>query len=275
MIKKVIDFGEKYRNATLTTYIHEEASAPRPAIIICPGGAYMSVAEDREGSPIAEHYYNNGINAYVLDYSVKPYASNYLPLIQASLSVKYVRLHAAEHNTAPNKIITCGFSAGGHLAASVGILWNIPEVRAAVGVKDGECPEGINRPDGMILSYPVITALEFAHRGSIANLAGKDDYDEEDIKKFSLELNVDKTTPPMFIWHTVTDEGVPVQNSTLLINKYLEHKIPFEAHLYPYGRHGLSLANEKTDCGDPNSNDPHVATWADLSVMWINDTFNK
>ena len=272
MIFKTVTFGEEYPDSSLTLFVHDEDSAPRPAVIVCPGGGYRFNSV-REAEPIAEHYYNAGMNAYLLLYSVKPYANNYTPLKEVALAVKYVRENAAEHNTAPNKIVTCGFSAGGHLAASAGILWNIPEVRDVVGVTDGSAPEGINRPDGMILSYPVITTNTNAHRGSIDNLMGSDKYEPAEAEKFSLELHVNKTTPPMFIWHTVTDTCVPVKNTTLLINKYIDEGLSFEAHLYPFGHHGLSLATARTAEGNYDSINPHVATWADLSVMWIKDTF--
>ena len=272
MLFKTVSFGEKYPNSNLTFYVHEEDSSPRPAIVVCPGGGYRFLSV-REAQPIAEFFYNNGMNVYLLRYSVAPYASEYRPLIEAALSIKLIRELAKEHNTDPEKIITCGFSAGGHLAASAGILWNIPEVRDAVGVTDGTSPEGINRPNGMILSYPVITAGKYAHRGSIDNLMGRGGYALEEADKFSLELSVNETTPPMFIWHTVTDTCVPVQNSTMLINTYIENKLSFEAHIYPYGHHGLSLADERTWEGNPDSVNPHVATWAELSLMWIKDVF--
>lgn len=270
MLFKKINIDKQYPDASLTLFVHEEESDPRPALIICPGGGY-SFNSVREAEPIAEYYYTAGMNAYVLRYSVGSNAKDYTPLKEVALAVKYVRENAKEHNTAPNKIVTCGFSAGGHLAASAGILWNIEEVRDAVGVTDGSAPEGINRPDGMILSYPVITGGEYAHRGSIDNVMGHSSYTYEECKKFSLELHVNETTPPMFIWHTVTDTCVPVQNTTMLINAYLENKLSFEAHIYPFGKHGLSLANAIVAEGNPLGIIPHVATWIDLSVMWIKD----
>ncbi len=268
----IIQLFEAHPEVILKSYVHTSNSDPRPAVVVCPGGGYSFVSQ-REAEPVAEFYYSNGMNAYIIYYSVEQNAQNYLPLIEVASVIKYVREHAEEHNTAPDKIVTCGFSAGGHLAASAGILWNIPEVRTALGVESGDAPEGINRPNGMILSYPVISAGEYAHRGSIGNLSGREDYTEEDIHKYSLELRVDDTTPPMFIWHTVTDTCVPIRNTTLLMNAYLEHGISFESHIYPKGGHGMSLANWVTAEGRPWSVDPHVATWADLSVMWIRDMF--
>ena len=273
MISNVIKLNENYPNATLSLFVHEEEASPRPAVIVCPGGAYFSLAE-READPIAKFYYENGCNAYVLRYSISPAPMRYNPLIELSFAIKFVRENAEAHNTAPNKILTCGFSAGGHLAASGGILWNIPEVRNALGITDGNAAEGINRPDGMILSYPVITAGKYyPNNFSIQNLSEHNPYTEDDIERFSLEKHVDTTTPPMFIWHTTSDEGVPVKNAILLVEAYLKNELSFEAHIYPFGPHGLSLATEETKDNNPDWVDPHAATWSGLSLMWLKDTF--
>ena len=138
----------------------------------------------------------------------------------------------------------------------------------------GDAPVGINRPTGMILSYPVITAGKHAHRGSIANLLDKRDYTEEEGKRFSLELHVKPETPPMFVWHTFSDTCVPVRNATLLMEAYIENGVPFEAHIFPKGPHGMALATPENHPEWPEAQDAHVATWADLSVMWIKDMFN-
>ena len=271
MQSKLINFSEKYPDITLTAFIHEDASEPLATVIVCPGGGYSMVCADYEGTDVAENYYKAGFNAFVLDYYTGEKIKALEPTIQVALAVKYVREHSKELHADPEKILTCGFSAGGHLAGSAGILWNIPEVKAALG----DAPEGINRPNGMILCYPVVTAGGFAHRGSFANLSGNEDYGEYEINKFSLEKNVDSTTPPAFIWHTVTDQIVPVNNSLLLVNAYLENNRPFEAHIYPKGPHGMGLCTAESPKQYPEANDPHVATWHALSVMWINDTFNK
>ena len=269
MINKTINFSEKYPDITLCAYIHEDAPQPLPTIVVCPGGGYSMVCEDYEGTDVAKEYYDRGFNALVLNYYTGEKIKNLEPTIQVALAVKYVREHASEFNADPEKVLTCGFSAGGHLAGSAGILWNIPEVKEALG----DAPEGINRPNGMILCYPVVTAGEFAHRGSFANLTGNSEYGEAEINKFSLERNVDSTTPPLFIWHTVTDGCVPVQNSVLLVNAYLENNRPFEAHIYPKGPHGMGLCRPDSPKQYPEAHDPHVGTWVSLATEWINNTF--
>ena len=267
---KDIDLFPTKPDCSLSAYVHSEDETVRPAVVVCPGGSYRYHAP-REAEAIAMFYYNAGFNAFLLRYSVADKAANYAPLIEAAMTVKHIRENAAEYRVNPDKIVVCGFSAGGHLAGSAGILWNIPEVRDAIRVTDGSAPEGINRPNGIILCYAVITAGEYTHAKSIQNIAGREDYDEHDVERFSLERHVDSTTPPMFIWHTLGDRGVHIKNPLQLIDAYVENAIPFEAHIYPYGPHGMALCNKVTFDGKPDLLSDHVGTWKDLSVEWINE----
>ena len=132
---------------------------------------------------------------------------------------------------------------------------------------------GINRPDGMILAYALITSGKYAHKGSFYKLCGSKEATEEEMKRFSLELHVDETSTPAFIWHTVTDTCVPVQNSLLLVNALLEHGVSLEAHIFPEGVHGLALANKETWTGQEHLNMPHVQCWVDLAIRWTQDQF--
>lgn len=264
--------SEKYPDASLTAYVCDKdtVSSPRPAIVICPGGGYEKLAP-RESEPIVRRFFGEGFNCYLLRYSICEKAKDYAPLIEAAMAIKLVRERAAEDNTDPKKIYILGFSAGGHLAASSGTLWNIPEVRDAVGVTDGSAPEGINRPDGMILCYPVITAGEYTHKGSAKRVSGKDEPTAEDIQKFSLELHVDGTTPPTFIWHTFSDKTVPVQNTLMFANALSAAGIPFECHIFPEGVHGSALCNKDTCEGNEKLMIPHAECWTELAVKWIKD----
>ena len=258
---------ERYPDCELSAYLSED-SETRRAIVIMPGGGYARVSS-REGEPIAKYYLSKGFNCFVLRYSVGARAVDSVPLIEAALAIKHVRENSDRYCVDPDRIFVCGFSAGGHLAASSGILWNDPIVRAALG----NAPEGINKPTGMILSYPVITAGELAHKGSIYNLCGTDDPTEEQMNRCSLERHVDGTTPPTFIWHTFADDVVPVENSLMLAEKLSKHKVPFELHVFPDGEHGLALANE-ISCPSPIAPTvSHAAIWTELSVRWINTFF--
>ncbi len=271
MIYQKFQLTEKYPAATLTAYVCDQGckTDPRPAVIVCPGGGY-SMLSPREAEPVVRKFFAAGMNVYLLRYTVKADAANYAPLIQAALSIKLVRERAQEDNTDPNKVFILGFSAGGHLAGSAGIFWNLPVVRDAIGVSSGEAPEGINRPDGMLLCYPVILGNEFTHAGTRANFCGTTEPTEEDKARFSLNLHVDATTPPAFIWHTFTDAAVPVENSLELMNAMAKQEIPFEAHIYPHGIHGLALCNEETSVGREDRLEPHAEGWVELAVKWIN-----
>ena len=244
--------------------------SPRPAVIVCPGGGYGILAP-RESEPIVRRFFASGCNTYLLEYSIGQNAKDYAPLIEAALAIKLVRQRAEQDNTDPEKIYILGFSAGGHLAASAGTLWNVEAVRDAVGVTSKEAPEGINRPNGMILCYPVISMGKYTHLGSAKNVTGHEVLTDDDISKFSLELNVDATTPKTFIWHTFNDATVPVQNTLLYINALAAAGVPFEAHIFPDGSHGSALCNKETWEGQERLLIPHAECWIDLAIKWIKD----
>ena len=132
-------------------------------------------------------------------------------------------------------------------------------------------PRGDNRPDGTILCYPVITGGDKAHKGSVKNFSGHNELTDEDIERFSLERHVDDTTAPAFIWHTATDTTVPVENSLMYAAALSAHKVPFELHVFPAGKHGLSLCNEFTYSQNPASLMPHAECWIDLAVKWAKE----
>lgn len=280
MINKTFDLSPDYPGATLTTYVLDNPAdlnlSPRRAVIVCPGGGYRFLS-NREAEPIVTQFLAANMNVFLLRYTVGPKtdgnagASGYAPLIEAGLAIKYVREHAEEYGTIPDKIFILGFSAGGHVAASAGTLWNIPEVRDAIGVSSGKCPEGINRPDGTVLCYPVITGGEKAHKGSVKNFIGHDELTEEDIERFSLERHVDDGTSPAFMWHTASDATVPVENSLMYASALSAHKIPFELHIFPAGKHGLSLCNEFTCSQKADAIVPHAEVWIDLAVKWVKE----
>lgn len=125
------------------------------------------------------------------------------------------------------------------------------------------------KPNGMILSYPVITSGKFAHMGSFEALLGENSNDSEKRKKQSLEFQVTEDTPPTFLWHTVTDDTVPVENSMLFFEALRKHRVPVELHLYPSGGHGLSLANEETSHEDGGCIQPECQSWIELACTWI------
>lgn len=270
MINKVINLSDKELNGfmpTLTTYIISDNSGyatprKRPAVIVCPGGGYEFCSE-REAEPIALQYMAAGMCAFVLDYAVAP--KNKYPEAQKNLSdaIRLVRQNADEWGIDKDKIAVCGFSAGGHLAASLATMWDEEPIKT---------PDASNKPNAAILSYPVISSDRAVwHQGSFENLCGDD---EQLMARMSLENQVSEKTPPCFIWHTFTDTSVPVENSLLFALALKKAGVSCEMHIFPKGPHGLALANSDTAPASDNIN-VRVAQWVELSVKWLNDLFDK
>lgn len=265
MINKIIPIQNeifKENDAELHTFILDGRS--RGAVLICPGGGYEFIS-DREGEPIAVQFNSAGYHAFVLKYNVKP--ENYRqPLFDVSKAMCLIRENAEKWNIDKDKIAICGFSAGGHAAASLGVYWDKQYLNKLSGFK-----AGMNKPDALILCYPVITSGKFAHRDSFYNLLGKE-YSNDKLDEMSLEKHISKNTPPAFIWHTLQDRTVPMENSLLFAEGLRREDIPFELHIYPEGPHGLSLATFETS-NERKQSDPHVATWMKLCTEWLQVVF--
>lgn len=237
----------------------------RPAVLICPGGGYYKTS-DREAEPIAMQFLAMGYHAAVLRYSVAP--SRYpAALLQLAAAVKYLRERGADFGVDPERILLQGSSAGGHLAASLGVFWNRDFL-----AQELETDSEMLRPNGLILSYPVITSGEYAHKESFENLLGEDAGDEERLRGQSLELQAGPDTPPTFLWHTATDPTVPVENSILFFQALRRQGIPAELHIYPVGGHGLALANEETMRPDGFGVQVQCQSWIDLAGKWIRES---
>ena len=229
----------------IVSYLHDEDSQIRPCIIVVPGGGYRIVSPS-EGEIVAEEFYRKGYNAFVCTYTINLTGAVPLkdqPLKDLSRAVRFVRKHKDEFCVNPDQIIICGFSAGGHLCGSLCVHFE-----DAVE-NNPEYADISNRPDAAILSYPVITSGEDAHRDSFTALLG-DGADDSELEYASLEKQVSTNTPPCFLWQTATDELVPVENSYLMAAALKEKGIPFAHHVFSQGMHGLSLANELWASGE-------------------------
>lgn len=221
------------------------------AVLICPGGGYGCRAK-HEGVAIAEACNRMGLHAFVVHYSVAP-RRHPQPLRDAARAMRVIRQRAAEWQVDPTHIAVLGFSAGGHLAGSLGVHYDKPWI-------EDPTPFGrvSARPDAMILCYAVLTAGQFIHAGSFQNLLGPDP-DPALVTAMGLETQVNAATPPTFLWHTSDDPGVPVENSLLFAQALRRYNVPFELHAYDGGPHGLGLAPA----------DPRIATWFPLCVKWL------
>ena len=249
---------------SLTTYILN-GEQTRGLVLICPGGGYHFTSP-REAEAVAMQFTSAGFHAAVLSYSVAPHRHPQ-PLLDVSRATCLIRENAEGWQVDPQKIAVCGFSAGGHLAASLGVHWNKPYLQNTPGIQPG-----MNRPNALILSYPVITSGEFRHAGSFQNLLGENP-EPSLLEEVSLERQVSIHTPPTFLWHTVADLSVPMENSLLFAQALRKHQVPFELHIYPDGVHGLSLAIEETATPE-HLPDAHVAGWMRLCLEWLSNVFS-
>lgn len=257
----------------LITYIqdyYEEVGIDlRPLILVCPGGAYAYTSA-REGEALAMQFLAMGYHAAVLKYSCAP-AVYPTALTELASAMALIRQNAQEWHVDPDKIIVLGCSAGGHLVASLGTLWDENFLAEALELEGSD--HALLRPDGMILCYPVITAGEFAHRGSFQNLLKE--REAELAEYLSLENRVSEKTPPTFLWHTFTDESVPVENSLMFVSALRKAGVSTEFHMYPCGGHGLGLANRLTSNADGGAIQEECTSWISLAHTWIESRFMK
>lgn len=269
--------------AQLTGYLREPAPEmplvqKRPAVLILPGGGY-EYCSVREADPVAMQFLSAGYQAFVLLYTTAGSKDVSLPLgwqpvCEAAQAIAHIRANAERFHLRENSVAVCGFSAGGHLAASVSMLWDAAPVREAVAAlaAGGEANSALYaqpaaaRPDAAILSYPVITAGPYAHRGSFTVLCGQD---ETLLARFSLEHQVRPDMPPCFVWHDVTDETVPVENALMLAAELQKQKISYELHLFRQGVHGESICTAEVNT--PNRQSAH---WLPLCAGWLADVLD-
>jgi acetyl esterase/lipase len=198
------------------------------------------VVSPSEGELVALKFYEKGYQTFVLTYTINFLQSVPLklqPLKDISRAVRYIRKKAEAFGVIEDELTVCGFSAGGHLCGSLCVHYEDIQDESA------EYSGISNRPDSAILSYPVITSREQAHRGSFIALLGED-ASAEDLEYMSLEKQVTENTPPCFLWATATDETVPVENSEMYVRACREKGVPCAFHMFTSGKHGLSLADE-------------------------------
>lgn len=248
--------------ARLVSYIDDDPySGRKGAVIVCPGGGYCDLAY-HEGEPVAMQFTAAGYQSFVLHYSRKPVKFP-AALLELSKAVAHVREKADEYNIDSNRIFVLGFSAGGHLAGSLGVFWKEAFVQRFLGYNNDE-----NQPNGLILCYPVISSNpEIYHKGSFEALLGED-YDNISARQVSLEEQVSGLTPPTFLWHTFADGGVDVRNSLVFAQQMKKYDIRTELHIFPEGNHGLGLA--KTAKGEIAA----CKDWINLAIRFL-DNINK
>jgi acetyl esterase/lipase len=221
---------------TLTPYVVPAGRGVGTAVIVCPGGGYLHLSMEKEGSDVARWLNSLGVTAFVLKYRLGPKYHHPIELGDAQRAIRTVRSRAAEYRVMPDRVGIMGFSAGGHLASTAATHFDAGNASA---------PDPIDRlgsrPDFVILGYPVISFGTYAHKGSLHALLG-DNPDPKLVELLSNELQVTAQTPPAFLFHTTEDKTVPVENSVLFYLALRKAGVPAEMHIYEHGPHGVGLA---------------------------------
>ena len=229
-----------------------------PAVLILPGGAYSWVSP-REAEPVAMRFISRGFSCFILDYSCAP--SRFpVALREAAMAMSFIRSEADRLHVDPDHVAALGFSAGGHLCGTLGTLFDAEAV-ADIG------PAAMIRPDALVLCYPVSVSSGRTHRESFANLCGED---RALMDRLSLDRLVRSDMMPVFLWHTRTDDSVPVDGTMRLAAALAEKDVPFTLHVFAEGRHGLATADDlvyRRDDLPPVSDG--VRDWPELVVRFL------
>jgi acetyl esterase/lipase len=211
----------------------------RPGMLVIPGGGYACVCYDWEGTPIAERFVELGFRCFILRYRCAPHRFPE-PQQDALRAMKLIRGNAEKWGVYADNIAAVGFSAGGHLAGCLGTI------ARGLSAENGDEFDAVDPvPNGLILSYAVVTGGPKCHKGSVVNLMG--DYEEKSIQAFSLELHVDAGTPPTYLWSTQEDTAVPPENSEGFAAAMRKAGRPCELHVFPHGVHGSQLGKGRQD----------------------------
>ena len=270
MLCEKIDLCGDHR-VMLYTYIQRWTTVPghfprRGGVVVLPGGAYRFHGVS-EGEPVAAAFAAAGYNAYLLRYSIAPYAEFPNSAADVCRALRYIRDHAETWHQDPDKLALCGFSAGGHVAGCVGTMWDREDLLTASGCQGDEA-----RPDALILGYPGVT-VDIEGEGDMYQLLAGDRSLEELREMASVERWVSGKTPPVFLWNIYGDRIVPVEHGLKLLTALAAHDVPFECHTYMRGNHASALNTPASSLGDPEREDPHVARWFTDCLEWLAQVF--
>lgn len=291
---ETIQLWEDQQQVTLTAYVPYQVGDPsiiRPAIVICPGGSYLYTS-DREAEPVALRFASLGYVTFVLHYNTyfgkapiqehnkqnpNPLVKYPQPLYDVAKAISVVRENAAKWGVNPDQITVAGFSAGGHLAASIGVHWNKPYVSEHIGVS-----AELIKPNSLILAYALldsVLAVELMNEQEIEKyrdsielmnyaVLGTIEQDNELFEKFSPANFVGEHTPPTFLWHTAEDDLVLSAHSLQFAMGLAKQRIPYELHVFEEGGHGLSLSDRTTATNDAQINTA-ASQWVQLADAWL------
>lgn len=236
------------------TYYPAYGRGAQTAVVVAPGGGYQNLAMNHEGRQVANWFNSQGIAAFVLKYRLGPKYHHPIELGDAQRAMRLVRARATEFGVRPDRIGFMGFSAGGHLASTIGTHFDWGNASAADPIDRAG-----SRPDFLILGYPVVmSAAPYVHQGSFRNLLG-DSPDPALLENLSNEKQVTKDTPPTFLFHTNADATVPPENSVYFYLALRKAGVPAEMHIFEPGAHGVGLG----------MNDPVLSAWPPLLSTWL------
>jgi acetyl esterase/lipase len=233
------------------------ASNPtKTAVVIAPGGGYVHLSMIKEGADVAAWLNAHGVAAFVLRYRLGPKYHNPIELGDAQRAMRTVRAEAAKYGIAPDHIGMWGFSAGGHLTASEGTMFDAGNPAAMDPIEQQS-----SRPDFLVLAYPVITMEDpYVHKGSRTYLLG-DSPTQELMDAMSPDQHVTAQTPPTFLFSTTDDKTVPVLNSVMFYTALVKAGVPAEMHIFQHGGHGSGLAPAN----------PQLKPWTDMLIKWMRE----
>ena len=303
LIEKIALWPDR-QDVCLAAYVREDspqnsAGRKRPAVIVCPGGAYLGIAS-HEAEPVALAFSARGYQTFVLHYSTffrgsmtnvpatptpadllngNPHAAYPSPLLDLAKAFLAIRTNSSRWLTDPDQIAVCGFSAGGHLAASFGTSWHEPFIGEALGIDSLQI-----QPAALVLGYPLTDfcvmkrAMLFAKESNPGILAywrlscqaifKTPEPADEELAALSPVTRVSRLMPPTFIWHTADDAVVPVANSLNLAEALAAQGIPFELYVFEKGAHGLSLADDSSAANASQISEP-LQIWLTLAIQWL------
>ncbi len=293
MIIEKHDLKEIGSGAYFTAYLLEDSKEllpgkKRPVMVIAPGGGYLFTS-DREAEPIAMKFLSLGFHAVVLRYTTGDKEGTVtgickLALKELAYTVRCLRQNSDQWYIDKNKIAVCGFSAGAHLASSLGVHWHEKELSASLPVKQASAEE--IKPNALILGYGLLDyqvmkeiAMKEADNEALKDklaymrtvnraMTGTEELSEDVIKEFSPSFWVSEKTPPAFLWHTAKDNLVFSENSLRFALALAKHKVPYELHVFQDGGHGLALANDVTaNSADQINEDCEI--WFELAAKWL------
>ncbi len=241
-------------NPSMTPFWPEEGKANGTAVVIFPGGGYVRLAINHEGYDIAKWFAARGVAAFVVKYRMQEYGFP-APLLDGLRAVRLVRKNAAEWGVDPTKIGVVGFSAGGHLAASVSTRFTF------TNLLDDPLKDISARPDFAVLGYPVIALYgPDAHAGSRKALLGENP-EPKLLHENSLQYQVTNKVPPVFMLHGIGDQSVPVGNSLVFFTEVQKHNKQSELHIYQTSIHGVGMIQGQGS----------VSNWPQALEAWMSE----